>query len=197
MAFCGNCGTQLNDGAQFCPKCGQSINGTGNVQEPVANNSYVNEPEEEQIKTWQKIVSVLFWPAGAVLTIVAFVKKQKTLAKSALIYTAVGLVLAIVINASLGGCSSDGTGGTEVVSVASDEDVDISSSEASDVAEAGYKRGYEAGFDMADLDIEPDAKQTFSLYYGAPKTQEEKKLFNIYKENYDRGYREGKKAGRE
>ena len=23
MAFCGNCGTQLNDGAKFCPKCGK------------------------------------------------------------------------------------------------------------------------------------------------------------------------------
>jgi uncharacterized membrane protein YvbJ len=63
MAFCGNCGTQLNDGAQFCPKCGHSTNGTGNVQEPVANNSFVNDTEEEQIKTWQRIVSVLFWPA--------------------------------------------------------------------------------------------------------------------------------------
>lgn len=25
MAFCGNCGTQLNEGAKFCPKCGKAI----------------------------------------------------------------------------------------------------------------------------------------------------------------------------
>ena len=48
-----------------------------------------------------------------------------------------------------------------------------------------------------DIDIEPDAKQSFSLLYGAPSTQEEKQMFNIYKENYERGYREGRRAGRE
>ena len=25
MAFCGNCGTQLNEGTKFCPKCGKAI----------------------------------------------------------------------------------------------------------------------------------------------------------------------------
>lgn len=27
MAFCNNCGNQVNDGTKFCPKCGQPING--------------------------------------------------------------------------------------------------------------------------------------------------------------------------
>jgi uncharacterized membrane protein len=27
MAFCGNCGTQAQDGVKFCPKCGQAMGG--------------------------------------------------------------------------------------------------------------------------------------------------------------------------
>lgn len=79
-----------------------------------------------------------------------------------------------------------------------EEDSSVSSSQANDIAEAGYKAGYEWGFNMADLDYdEPDAKQSFSILYGAPSTHEEKQMFNIYKENYERGYREGRRAGRE
>jgi uncharacterized membrane protein YvbJ len=27
MAFCKNCGNQVNDGTKFCPKCGQAVDG--------------------------------------------------------------------------------------------------------------------------------------------------------------------------
>lgn len=111
MAFCGNCGTQLNDGAKFCPNCGQTIaNGVSAPQQ------HVNQPqqeyegyseEEETMKTWQKIVSVLVWPAGAILTISAFIKKQTALAKAALIYTVIGLVLSIAITSLFGSSDTD------------------------------------------------------------------------------------------
>lgn len=107
MAFCGNCGTQLNDGAKFCPKCGQPTSEVSNVQNQSANSNFDSEPEK-QIKTWQKIVSVLFWPAGAIITIAAFLKKQQALAKSALLYTAIGIALAIVI--SIAGSKEEGSG---------------------------------------------------------------------------------------
>ena len=100
MAFCENCGTQLNDGTKFCPKCGQTIG--GNASTPVQN--FGGEGEEE-MKTWQKIVSVLVWPAGAILTIVAFSRKQTTLAKTALIYTIIGLVLSLGVRL-LSSCAS-------------------------------------------------------------------------------------------
>lgn len=107
MAFCGNCGTQLNDGAKFCPKCGQPTSEVSNVQNQSANSNFDSEPEE-QIKTWQKIVCVLFWPIGAIITIAAFLKKQHALAKSALLYTAIGIALAIVI--SIAGNKEEGSG---------------------------------------------------------------------------------------
>lgn len=37
MAFCANCGTQVNDGAKFCPSCGQSTN------QQNANQQYSNQ----------------------------------------------------------------------------------------------------------------------------------------------------------
>lgn len=34
MAFCGNCGTEISDGAKFCPKCGTARKGGQEQQEP-------------------------------------------------------------------------------------------------------------------------------------------------------------------
>lgn len=42
MAFCGNCGTQLTDGAKFCPKCGNPVKNVHNPQiEPKNGNLYI------------------------------------------------------------------------------------------------------------------------------------------------------------
>ena len=46
MAFCGNCGTQLNEGAKFCPKCGQSTNAAS--QQQVYQQQYVAQPQEKE-----------------------------------------------------------------------------------------------------------------------------------------------------
>ncbi len=32
MAFCKNCGNQVNDGTKFCPKCGQAVDGVPQQQ---------------------------------------------------------------------------------------------------------------------------------------------------------------------
>ena len=196
MGFCSKCGTQIDDGAKFCPKCGQPTSEVRDVQNQSASYNYDSEPEEEQIKTWQKIVSVLFWPAGAILLIVALIKKQSELAKSALIYTAIGIGLARGLNIALGGCSNDYSEETESVS-SFNSSSDDSSYDLDDIAKSGYQNGYDTGFSLADVNMEPDAKQSFTMYYGAPQTAEEKKVYNVYKQNYDRGYREGVRAGRQ
>ena len=54
MAFCSKCGTQINDGAKFCPKCGQPTSEANNVQNSGNIESSDSEPREDQIKTWQK-----------------------------------------------------------------------------------------------------------------------------------------------
>ena len=77
------------------------------------------------------------------------------------------------------------------------EETSVESSISSDVAQQGYEDGYQAGFQFADMDMQPDAKIAFTTNFGAPSTPEEKEMYNIYKQNYDKGYREGKSAGRE
>ena len=183
MAFCSKCGAQINDGAQFCPKCGQPTSNAGNVQEPVIYNSFDEQPEEETIKTWQKVVSVLFWPAGVILVIVALIKNQSAIVKSALIYTAIGIGLAIALNVCLGGCSSDVFDTIEEVS------------NTSDVEEDGYNDGYEFGFAIASEYMDEGVPSaSYTPKYGAPTTPEEKQLYRIYEKAYKRGFNDGKRA---
>ncbi|MBM6870347.1 zinc-ribbon domain-containing protein [Pseudoflavonifractor phocaeensis] len=42
MAFCRNCGSQINDGTMICPKCGASQNMGGMPQQNYNNNGYNN-----------------------------------------------------------------------------------------------------------------------------------------------------------
>lgn len=107
MEFCRNCGTKLNDGTKFCPSCGQTVDGSASASTPAAGKFYYQNNNEDAIKTWQKIVCVLVWPAGAILTIIAFIKKQTALAKSALIYTIIGIVLSIAFTAIFGDSDTD------------------------------------------------------------------------------------------
>lgn len=185
MAFCSKCGTQIQDGAKFCPKCGQPTSNAGDVQKPATYNSFDDHPEEETIKTWQKVVSVLFWPAGVILVIVALIKKQSAIVKSALVYTAIGIGLAIALNLCLGGCSTDMLNAIE-------ETVD---SETSDVEEAGYNDGYEFGFEAgSEFYDEGTPSIGYSVRYGAPSTPEEKQLYKLYENAYKKGFQDGRKA---
>ena len=214
MAFCGKCGTQLSEGAKFCSRCGHPVssndpvignepisgkepvidkepvsgNKPNNVQDPIINDSFEEEPEEEQIKTWQKIFSVLFWPAGVVLIIIALIKKQSELAKSALIYTAIGIGLAIGLNAALDGCSNDVGDPVEETSEGYYQE------EVSDVEKTGYEDGYEQGFSLGGEMIDNVVRMFYTNRYGAPTTAEERMQFKNYQNAFMRGFRDGKNA---
>ena len=41
--FCDNCGNELREGAQFCPKCGTPVNVIHSVQDDADQNQYVND----------------------------------------------------------------------------------------------------------------------------------------------------------
>ena len=46
MAFCGNCGTQVCDDADFCPNCGQKLK--GEMEQPAEQAAPVQEQPAEQ-----------------------------------------------------------------------------------------------------------------------------------------------------
>ena len=49
MAFCGNCGAQIKDGAQFCPQCGQKTNmgQPTNLQEVQTPQQPMTQPQQQ------------------------------------------------------------------------------------------------------------------------------------------------------
>ena len=69
MAFCSKCGTQINDGAKFCPKCGQPTNAAS--QQQVYQQQYVAQPQEKEhgrmYKMWH---SKWNWIAAIVFLII-------------------------------------------------------------------------------------------------------------------------------
>lgn len=44
MAFCGKCGTQLSEGANYCPQCGHAV---GNNTQPNERIVYVQTPQQD------------------------------------------------------------------------------------------------------------------------------------------------------
>jgi uncharacterized Zn finger protein (UPF0148 family) len=66
MAFCSKCGTELTEGAKFCPKCGESVQSTEEKPKSIveafkegwqegAKESQNNPSENESLSTWEKI----------------------------------------------------------------------------------------------------------------------------------------------
>ena len=53
MAFCSNCGTELNDGAKFCPNCGTQLDGMSGTKH--VSNPAQGEPKKK-MALWKKIV---------------------------------------------------------------------------------------------------------------------------------------------
>ncbi len=52
MAYCGNCGNKLEDGENFCPKCGTPTNGESAVQQSNVLNSI--QMRLKKMGCWQK-----------------------------------------------------------------------------------------------------------------------------------------------
>ncbi len=66
MAYCRKCGTQLSDGAKFCPKCGESVQSTKEKPKSIVESfkegwqqgvkEVQNKPsKKESLSTWEKI----------------------------------------------------------------------------------------------------------------------------------------------
>lgn len=54
MAFCANCGNQVNDGVAFCPKCGHAVNGAPNAQQQTVSAQQTaqtyQQPQQQPMK---------------------------------------------------------------------------------------------------------------------------------------------------
>lgn len=73
MAFCGNCGNQLEDGAKFCPKCGQATDGSTNQQPQYKTQEQEVPPIKPDSNMLLAILSTIFCclPTGIYAIILA------------------------------------------------------------------------------------------------------------------------------
>ena len=76
MAFCKNCGTQVNDGTKFCPKCGQAVDGEPQ-QQVYQQPQYAAQPQQPQTQPLKpdsnrrtlKILLYIYWPVKFTLQV--------------------------------------------------------------------------------------------------------------------------------
>ena len=88
MAFCGNCGAQLNDGDKFCPQCGKAVDDTSSDSE-----QEFDEEQEDTLTLWKKILYFLVGPVGILASLIYYFRKKVSMAKSAFLWGAIGTAL--------------------------------------------------------------------------------------------------------
>lgn len=74
MAYCGRCGTQIPDGAAFCPSCGARADSSKNASEQYGYGSQANDIEDN------KLISILCY-FGIFLLIPLLVKPDSQFVK--------------------------------------------------------------------------------------------------------------------
>ena len=62
IMYCKNCGNEISEGAQFCPKCGARIEGEQQSSDfnttVEATATEVNQPEQKQAKVWSIFATI-------------------------------------------------------------------------------------------------------------------------------------------
>lgn len=59
MAFCSKCGTEFNDGAQFCPKCGQPTNAASQQQVYQQPAQAYQQPQQRPVQPNSNMVMAI------------------------------------------------------------------------------------------------------------------------------------------
>jgi hypothetical protein len=165
MAFCKNCGNQLNEGAKFCPKCGTVIGG-----EAV---SPASAPTPQEVKQPEKKAYVVEEERGFV---------DKILHNKTLWICAVIFLIGFTINTIVDSESASGQSAVEQI-----ETEAFNSGYEFAFGNGGFDK------DLKTESIKEWAKQIFVNNYGAPSSPEEKEIYNKFIDSWIKGYREGQK----
>ncbi len=70
MAFCSNCGAQVDDGVQFCPSCGAPMNGNAQPYQQAQAFDHTAEFDAEDVHE-HKLLAMLLYLVGGIAIIYA------------------------------------------------------------------------------------------------------------------------------
>ena len=202
MLYCKKCGNKLEDGANFCPKCGCPTDSTlANDSDTIVDNGKF-APNVQVQPTNQFEAST-----GG---------KSKLGCWSIILYTFLFFILIgfLAVECDGGDTNMDESNApqaTENVKSGDGGDTKMDESNApqatenvksgddceqpDDIAKKGYEDGYEMGFkEMEGHEKHEgiDGDDMVRIWYGsAPKNEKEKRLYKKYRDNFWKGYKDG------
>ena len=164
MAFCKHCGSKLEDGAKFCPKCGNPTNGEVDAHKSDGNDKNNEDAKNTKVGCISLIVIMLF--IGYIVNKCSGGEDSK---------------------------ATDDANVTKTEQVASESNGTKADSEKKKIADEGYKFGHNDGFKVNDAFDDKAYRSmartayTMGLNRQAPSTPEEKELYDLFEQNYMKG----------
>ncbi len=195
MAYCKHCGSKLEDGAKFCPKCGKS------TSEEIIKSQQEDGREEVQSGKSGCMKKLLY--GFIALCVVGYIANKcsggddSKASDDANTPQATEQVDKETPNVDEEQVRQQKEEEERIAREKQEEEA--KQSKTKDIEEQAYKAGYQAGFTVGPASyITDDPKRKgriyYTTYYSAPMNDEEKAMCNLFIEHYVRGYEDGHKA---
>lgn len=202
MAFCKHCGNKLEDGAKFCPKCGNPTNGEVDAHKSDGNDKNNEDAKNTKVGCISLIVIMLF--IGYIVNKCSGGEDSKATddanapkTEQVVTDTPSAEEQAQKQQEEAAKAEAERQAREEAERQAAQEKAQKEAeNKKEEVAKAGYDKGYEKGFEGYKYDMqmyESTVKICYSAKYGTPMSEADKELFKIYSDNFWKGYQEGKK----
>ena len=202
MLYCKKCGNKLEDGANFCPKCGCPTDSTlandsdtivdngkfaPNVQVQPTNQFEASTGEKSKLGCWSKILYTFLF-----FILIGFLAEECGGGDTNMDESNAPQATENVKSGGGGDTNMDESNAPQATeNVKSGDDCE----QPDDIAKKGYEDGYEMGFkEMEGLEQHEgiDGDDMVRICYGsAPKNEKEKRLYKKYRDNFWKGYKDG------
>ena len=202
MLYCKKCGNKLEDGANFCPKCGCPTESTlvndsdtivdngkfaPNVQVQPTNQFEASTGEKSKLGCWSKILYTFLF-----FILIGFLAEECGGGDTNMDESNAPQATENVKSGGGGDTNMDESNAPQATeNVKSGDDCE----QPDDIAKKGYEDGYEMGFkEMEGLEQHEgiDGVDMVIIWYGsAPKNEKEKRLYKKYRDNFWKGYKDG------
>ena len=202
MSYCKECGNKLEDGVNFCPKCGCPTDSTlandsdtivdngkfaPNVQVQPTNQFEASTGEKSKLGCWSKILYTFLF-----FILIGFLAEECGGGDTNMDESNAPQATENVKSGGGGDTNMDESNAPQATeNVKSGDDCE----QPDDIAKKGYEDGYEMGFQELEGHEKHegiDGEDMVRIWYGsAPKNEKEKRLYKSYRDNFWKGYKDG------